>query len=186
MSESMLLSTRLKWLLGITALTVLQDQGTKVYAVAQLDGQPPPLYSFLGDTLRIQLARNVGAFLGMFGNLPENVRWAILVAGNSALMIGLVLFLLIGKQINRWSFFTFALVFAGGVGNLIDRVLYNYVIDFLNLGIGPVRTGIFNIADMAITAGFFMLVWQMFRGEESPEPSGVSTADASSATSPAA
>ena len=51
------------------------------------------------------------------------------------------------------------LLLAGAVGNLIDRIrLDGLVIDFLNLGIGPLRTGIFNVADMAIMAGAVLLV----------------------------
>ena len=164
MQESMPQSARVRWMVGITILTVLVDQLTKVYAVAVLKGQPPQ--SYLGDVLRISYAENKGAFLGLFGNLSETARWAILVSGNSVLMVGLALYLTLGKKVNAWTFYTFALVFAGGVGNLIDRVRINSVIDFLNLGIGQLRTGIFNVADMAITAGFFMLLWQVIRGDE--------------------
>lgn len=178
--EAMPRSARVRWLIGITILTVLLDQLTKVYAVAVLKGQPPQ--SYLGDILRISYAENKGAFLGLFGNLSETMRWAILVTGNSALMVGLVLYLALGKKVNAWTFFTFALVFAGGIGNLIDRVRINAVIDFLNLGIGPLRTGIFNVADMAITAGFFMLVWQVYRGDEE----GQADSAAASVTPPTA
>lgn len=52
-----------------------------------------------------------------------------------------------------------ALLFAGGVGNLIDRVTSGgSVVDFINLGIGPVHTGIFNVADVAITVGALILL----------------------------
>lgn len=179
--QAMPRSARVRWLIGITILTVLVDQLTKVYAVSVLKGQPPQ--SYLGDILRISYAENKGAFLGLFGNLSETMRWAILVTGNSALMVGLLLYLTLGKKVNAWTFFTFALVFAGGVGNLIDRVRINAVIDFLNLGIGPLRTGIFNVADMAITAGFFMLVWQVYRGDEEGQTDSASEPVAPPATS---
>jgi signal peptidase II len=52
-----------------------------------------------------------------------------------------------------------ALVAGGGLGNLVDRFrLRGYVIDFMNLGLGPVRTGVFNVADVAIVAGVILLV----------------------------
>ncbi|HEX8522706.1 MAG TPA: signal peptidase II, partial [Tepidisphaeraceae bacterium] len=50
------------------------------------------------------------------------------------------------------------LVAAGGVSNLADRIAHGSVIDFLNVGIGSLRTGIFNLADMAIMAGMAMLL----------------------------
>jgi signal peptidase II len=50
--------------------------------------------------------------------------------------------------------FSFALIFAGGIGNIIDRILYDrHVTDFLNVGFGNIRTGIFNVADICVTAG---------------------------------
>lgn len=164
MSESMPQSARIRWMVGLTVITVLLDQASKFYAVAQWKGQPPQ--SYLWDLFRISYAENKGAFLGLFGNLPEATRWAILVTGNSVLMLALAGYLIVGKKVTPWTFYTFALVFAGGVGNLIDRIRINAVIDFLNLGIGPLRTGIFNIADMAITGGFFMLLWQVVRHED--------------------
>ena len=50
------------------------------------------------------------------------------------------------------------LLFAGGFSNLVDRVVHGRVVDFLNVGIGPVRTGIFNVADMAIMLGVALLL----------------------------
>jgi signal peptidase II len=76
----------------------------------------------------------------------------------------------LNRKLDRWTFTALALIFAGGIGNLIDRArLSGHVIDFLNLGIGDsrwTRTGIFNVADIAITAGFVMLVPMLFRKDE--------------------
>jgi signal peptidase II len=56
-----------------------------------------------------------------------------------------------------------SLICGGGIGNLIDRVARSgYVVDFLNCGIGRLRTGIFNAADFAITLGVVMLVIASF------------------------
>jgi signal peptidase II len=65
---------------------------------------------------------------------------------------------------DRFSVVAAALIIGGGFSNLLDR-LYNdgLVVDFMNAGIGPVRTGIFNLADVAIMAGSGMLVtWSLF------------------------
>jgi signal peptidase II len=60
-----------------------------------------------------------------------------------------------------------ALATSGGIGNLIDRITNEgRVIDFVSVGIGPVRTGIFNVADMAIMAGVVLLLAGMRRDEE--------------------
>ena len=55
-----------------------------------------------------------------------------------------------------------ALVVAGGTSNLMDRISYGMVIDFMNVGIGPVRTGIFNVADMAILLGAGIVVLERY------------------------
>jgi signal peptidase II len=52
------------------------------------------------------------------------------------------------------------MLLGGGLSNLFDRIAYGgYVLDFLNVGIGPLRTGIFNVADMFIMAGVFVMLF---------------------------
>ena len=90
---------------------------------------------------------------------------------NAAVLAGVGWFLLFRRDIDRVAFAALGLILAGGVGNLIDRVrLDGIVIDFLNLGIGGVRTGIFNVADIAITAGFLLLLPTLFAGDSSRTP----------------
>jgi signal peptidase II len=69
---------------------------------------------------------------------------------------------LFARRLQPWRVVALALVAGGGISNLIDRLLYNgRVTDFLNVGIGGVRTGIFNVADMAIMAGALLLLVNM-------------------------
>jgi signal peptidase II len=52
------------------------------------------------------------------------------------------------------------MIFAGGLGNIIDRIAFDrHVTDFMNVGIGSLRTGIFNVADMCVTAGVIVLLF---------------------------
>ncbi len=131
------------------------DQGTKALAQATLASAD--LGSFLGDTLRIQLALNDGAFLGLGGSLPEPWRSVLLSGGVGLLLLGVLGHALFSNT-NLASLVGLALVFAGGASNLADRLLHaGRVVDFLNLGIGPLRTGIFNVADVALVAGVLVL-----------------------------
>src|SRR6185437_669837 len=76
-------------------------------------------------------------------------------------LIGLVCAALFAR-LSTARFVALALVAGGGISNLIDRLLYDgRVTDFLNVGIGSLRTGIFNLADMAILAGALLLVLRM-------------------------
>jgi signal peptidase II len=128
------------------------DRASKELATSRLKGRAGQ--SFLGDCVRIQYAENPGAFLGVGGSLSPQTRFWLLVVTN-VFFLSVVAYLLIANwDMPVARFAALSLLLAGGVGNLIDRVGHDgLVIDFLNLGIGPVRTGIFNVADVAITAG---------------------------------
>jgi signal peptidase II len=60
----------------------------------------------------------------------------------------------------------FALIIGGGIGNLIDRIVHDSVTDFFQIRLGFFRTGIFNIADLAVTNGVFILFLQIGRGKK--------------------
>lgn len=147
---------RLLLFLAILFLTVGCDQATKSVAKAYLaDAQPLIL---LGDTVRLDLARNYGAFLSLGSALGESSSGLLLSAIVGALLAALLIYLFVSRPQNPFVGVSIALIVGGGVSNLIDRLRYGgYVVDFLNVGIGPLRTGIFNVADMAIMAG--VLLW---------------------------
>ena len=128
------------------------DQTTKSIAQSYLPSTEA--WSFLGDTVRLQLTHNAGAFLGLGSSLPEFWRHLLFSVGGTALLFGLLGYALLAKGLHPVGVFAIALYFAGGVSNVIDRWAYGgYVVDFINVGIGPLRTGIFNFADMFIMAG---------------------------------
>jgi len=75
------------------------------------------------------------------------------------------------------------LLWAGGASNLIDRLAHDRVVDFLNVGLGPLRTGIFNVADMAVTAGVLLvLVRQGSKSATGMEHAGNATGTTASPT----
>jgi len=152
----------------ITISCIVVDQTTKFIAKAYLGRGA--LISFAGDTFRLQYAENSGAFLSLGASLPDpwrNLVFTVLVGIFLFGLLGYVLFSnsLPGVAVNCLSF-----VFAGGISNLIDRIAYDgRVVDFLNLGIGPLRTGIFNVADMAITFGALILAVDAYRQKDPSE-----------------
>jgi signal peptidase II len=152
--------TRLGLLLAVLVSCVGCDQVTKSIAARELAALPRQ--SFLGDTVRLEFALNPGAFLGMGGGLSSGARFWGLTVINGALLAFLAYVLIARWDMAPGNFAAWALILAGGIGNLIDRATqHGLVTDFLNVGIGPLRTGIFNVADMAVTAGFalFVVVW---------------------------
>ena len=121
-------------------------------AVQLLRDSPPK--SYLADTIRLDFAQNPGGFLSLGASLPEGFRTIVFIAMNSCMMLGLVCFLCVKRNIPTVLFMSLVFVLSGGIGNLIDRVFnHGLVTDFINIGIGPLRTGVFNVADMAVLFG---------------------------------
>ena len=116
-------------------------------------------HSYLGDTVRLVHVENTGAFLGLGDSLPETVRVAFLQGAVGLIVLGLLWAATLARDMNRWQIIALALLAAGGLGNLIDRVLYDgRVTDFLNVGVGGLRTGIFNIADVVEVIGVLVFL----------------------------
>jgi signal peptidase II len=115
--------------------------------------------SFLGDSLRLMHAENPGAFLSIGASMPQTVRVALFQGGVAIVVAVLLYFALFGRELDAWAVAGFTLLAASGIGNLIDRVMQDgRVTDFLNLGIGSLRTGIFNVADVVGMLGLLLLV----------------------------
>ena len=113
----------------------------------------------LGDTIRLEYTENLGAFLSFGASISEEVRFWVFLVLNGALLTGMLIYLILSKESKIGQTVALSFVLGGGLGNLIDRIFNDgRVIDFLNLGIGSLRTGIFNVADVAITTGVVLLL----------------------------
>lgn len=141
---------------------IATDQATKWVAKKVL--APDALISFAGDMFRLQYAENTGAFLSLGATLPEPWRHLVFTVSVGVFLLALLAYLLLNRSLPRSDLTWLSLVCGGGLSNLIDRIAYDgRVVDFLNVGIGPLRTGIFNVADMAITAAAILLVIDSLR-----------------------
>ena len=115
--------------------------------------------SLFADSLRFQLTENPGSFLSLGASLPEQMRFTLFTAAVAVILVGLVCGALFARRLSTARFVALALLAGGGISNLIDRLINDgRVTDFLNVGIGTLRSGIFNLADMAILAGALLLV----------------------------
>ena len=133
------------------------DRATKSLAEATLaDGERR---SFLADTVRLQYVENRGAFLGLGRDLGEAARFWVLLVATGLLLAGAAAMAFRAPARGALEALAWALLIGGGVSNLADRALrQGAVVDFLNVGLGPLRTGIFNVADVGITTGTILLV----------------------------
>ena len=153
-------------LLALVAMTVGCDRVSKHFASLELAGEPRR--SFLADTVRLEYAENTGAFLSFGDTWHPAARIGVFTIGTGIILLALVAaalkFRLSGPALVGLAFY-----FAGGASNLVDRVMRGSVIDFLNVGVGPLRTGIFNVADMAILLGVGIFVFTHRRDGDADE-----------------
>ena len=134
------------------------DQSTKFLATSFLE--PHSIISYANDMFRFQYAENHGAFLGLGSNLTEEYRFKIFTIAVSFALAAMLIYTTFSKKLSTYGVFALSLAIGGGISNLYDRVVNNgAVVDFLNIGIGGLRTGIFNVADVFIMVGFAMLLF---------------------------
>jgi signal peptidase II len=143
-------------LLALVATTIGCDRVTKHMAATSLEGEPSR--SFFADTLRLEYTENKGGFLSLGADLPPVARTAIFTFGTGLILIGSLLAAL-KLRLTGWPLVGLSLWCAGGASNWLDRVVHGGVVDFLNVGIGALRTGIFNFADVAIMLGVCILMF---------------------------
>jgi signal peptidase II len=130
--------------------TIGCDRATKHLASTTLAGTPGR--SYLADTVRLGYVENPGGFLSLGASLSPDVRVALFTVGTGILLLVMLAFA-VRRRAEGWVSIGLALFVSGGVSNWFDRLERGSVVDFLNLGIGPLRTGIFNVADVAILLG---------------------------------
>lgn len=135
------------YILFIVLSVIALDQITKFLIIGYL-----PLFDSIEifPFLHIVNIRNTGAAFGMFKSLGSTF-----FIGISVIAIIFVINLLIR---NIYNSFGLSLVLGGAIGNLIDRILYNKVVDFIDFSIGSYHWPSFNVADSALTVGIMLIL----------------------------
>ena len=142
----------LHWL-ALPLVLVLADQITKVLIAGLYElGEGTPITSFFN----IVRVHNTGAAFSFLADAGGWQRW--LFTGLSAGASIFIIYLLYSHAGQRLFCFALTCVLGGAVGNLIDRVVYGYVIDFLDFYAAGWHFPAFNVADSAITLGAFCLI----------------------------
>lgn len=159
-------SDKKKWsVFGIVfVVSVVLDQYTKLLAVNHLKGKRA--IDLVENYARLVYAENPGAFLGLGGNWPDSVRFAVFIVLAVVLLVGVLVYLVKKRDVTMWAAIGLSLFASGALGNVIDRVAREggRVVDFMQLSLSdvviggiPMRTGIFNVADIALMAAIPIL-----------------------------
>jgi len=140
------------------------DQGSKYLARQWV---PAAGSEFFAGWVRLSLVENHGGFLGIAADLPDALRHFFLIGCVGLLLFACLLLLFRASKQHSPYRFSLAGIAGGGLGNMIDRLHGDGgVTDFLILGAGTMKTGIFNLADVFIVVGSFVLGYQFFRGSD--------------------
>lgn len=152
------------FLISITCLVVAIDQLTKMYITSnfRLHESLP----IIKDIFHITYVRNTGAAFGMFRDAPVLFRNIFFLTLPPVAMIIIVFLMKQTPDKETFQNIALSMIFAGALGNYIDRVRYQYVVDFLDFHYERVWTyPAFNVADMSIVIGVAVLFYFMFKDE---------------------
>jgi signal peptidase II len=144
----------------VAVATVILDQITKAAVVGGMGiGERSPVF---GTFLRLTHIRNSGAVFGMMRGAGTYFTFFSIVAA-----VVLLVVLVVARRASTLVRVSLGMVLGGAVGNLIDRLRYGAVVDFLDVGISEsIRWPCFNVADSAITVGVLLLIISSFAGSE--------------------
>jgi signal peptidase II len=118
--------------------------------------------SVLDHYVTLVRVENKGAFLSMGNSLPKPVN-VILLTILPVIVLGFALYYLFTKtNLTRLVIAGICLIIGGGIGNLYDRIVFGSVTDFMHIDFVLFQTGIFNVADMSIMAGMFLVLFDVF------------------------
>jgi signal peptidase II len=157
----------LSWL-GLSALLILADQWSKAWATASLVyRQPVPVIDGFWNWT---LVHNYGAAFSFLSDAGGWQRWFF---SGLAVVISVALAVVLARTPRSdWrTALPFALVIAGALGNLVDRLRFGYVVDFVDWYYGSYHWPAFNVADSAIVVGAVLLVLFSFKAP-GPAPKG--------------
>lgn len=159
----------------IAALVVIGDQVTKRWVELRLKFQPPVE---LLPILEFGYAENRGAAFSFLHDAGGWQRW-FFAAIAAVVGIGIAIWMTRLKREQKLLLTSLALVLGGAIGNLIDRVRYGYVVDFISAHWGDHYFPAFNIADTAITIGAGLMLLDMFLNPHNHSTDNKSAEDAS-------
>ena len=147
--------------LFITSLVIFFDQVSKWLMMSWLS-----LYEtvVIMPYFNLTMAHNEGAAFSFLAQAGGWQRWFFI---GLALIISVVLFVWLAKlkSTEKLEAISLSLILGGAIGNVIDRISYGYVVDFIDLYIGHNHWPVFNIADSAICIGAILLVADSFKSE---------------------
>jgi len=138
------------------------DQATKTIASRRLAPSAP--ITLIDHIFHLEYTENSGAMMGVGAELSDGTRFWLFIVFAGCALSAILAFTLLDKTLNVAAVLSLSLIIGGGLGNLIDRLFKGgIVVDFMIITLGPVKTAIFNFADLSILIGLLVLVLSRIR-----------------------
>ena len=149
---------------GPALIILLLDQASKWLAINHLE--PYQILSIIPGFFNFVLVKNRGMAFGIFSQSISGFYYYFLLSTTIG-AIGVILFFFFywTKTNQKWLTGGLAFIIGGAIGNLIDRVRFGYVIDFLDFFLKDYHWPAFNVADSAVTVGTFWLLINIIKGK---------------------
>lgn len=141
------------YIILFSLILIIIDFMSKVFVLNNLNSE----FVIINNFLSFIFVKNVGAAFGLFGG---NMLLLILI---TLLLIIYILYEIKNNINNKLNLFCYLLILSGAIGNLIDRLYYGYVVDFISFIFFNYQMPVFNIADIFVTVGVILLVYNMCR-----------------------
>ncbi len=148
----------------IIALNIFLDQISKILIRNNVEQYSD--IKLIGEYFILTNVENSGAFLGMGSGFSPIMKSLFLIILPIIVLISIIVYVYRDKEIDKVSLIGFSIIIGGGIGNIFDRIIYGSVTDFLFIDLGGIfKTGIFNIADLAVTTGMFLILLMSFKNK---------------------
>ena len=146
------------FILGATAVIVM-DQITKAAIMTKFFMHES--YAIVDGFFNLVYVMNPGAAFGFLANMSETFRYFFFMGITVAVILLIIYYIVKSKPQDMIMVISLTLIFAGAVGNLIDRIRFGAVVDFLDVYIGTAHWPAFNVADSAISLGAILMILGM-------------------------
>ena len=148
----------------IIALNIFLDQISKILIRNNVEQYSD--IKLIGEYFILTNVENSGAFLGMGSGFSPIMKSVFLIILPIIVLISIIIYVYRDKEIDKISLIGFSIIIGGGIGNIFDRIIYGSVTDFLFIDLGGIfKTGIFNIADLAVTTGMILILLMSFKNK---------------------
>ena len=149
------------FILVVLVLNIGCDQVSKIIVRHSLEEREE--IEVVRNHVTLTRVENQGAFLSLGAGLPYLIRTLLLSFIPIMFITWCIYFLFQQRDLSKLAITAYCFVIGGGMGNLIDRVMYGSVTDFMHIDFGLFQTGIFNLADVSIMIGLVYILIDYFR-----------------------